>query len=188
MTGQALWYFSRATGVVSLVLLTVVAILGVVTSGRRRPRGEQATVVMAMHRWLSLGMVAFLGIHIVTAIADGYADIGWWATLLPFTSAYESLWVGLGTVAIDLLLAVLVTSLLRDRLSPRSWRIIHWASYLLWPSALLHALVLSTSNEPLLQWLSIACAAAFGGAVVWRFMTGNHDRHRRDSIAAQEWS
>ena len=51
MTGETLWYFSRATGVVTLVLLTIVSILGVITAGRRRPRGEQATIVMAMHRW-----------------------------------------------------------------------------------------------------------------------------------------
>ena len=51
------------------VLLTVVVCLGVVTAGRRRPHGVRATVVMGTHRWLSLGMLAFLAAHIVTAIA-----------------------------------------------------------------------------------------------------------------------
>ena len=188
MIGQALWYLSRATGVVSIVLLTVVAMLGVITSGRRRPVGEQATIVMAMHRWLSLGMAAFLVTHIVTAIADGYVSIGWLSTVLPFTSGYETVWVGFGTLAVDILLAVLVTSLLRERLSRRAWRAVHWASYLLWPLAIIHGLVLSTSNEPLLQWAMILCSAAFGGTVLWRLVTRHHDRDRRTAIAAQEWS
>ena len=60
MNGQLLWYLSRATGVVAMVLLTVLACTGIVTSGRRRPTGQRATVVMAAHRWLSVGMLVFL--------------------------------------------------------------------------------------------------------------------------------
>lgn len=117
LSGSALWYLSRATGVVSVVLLTAVVVLGVVTAGRRSPHGTHATVVMALHRWLSLGMSAFLVAHILTAILDGYVDIGLLATLVPFTSGYETLWVSIGTLAVDLLLAVVATSLLRSRIS-----------------------------------------------------------------------
>ncbi len=113
--GASLWYLSRATGVASIVLLTAVVVLGVLVSGRRRPHGEHATVVMGVHRWLSLGMVAFLVTHVVTAVVDGYVDINALAVLLPFTSAYETFWVGLGTLALDVLVAVLVTSWWRHR-------------------------------------------------------------------------
>lgn len=188
MTGQTLWYLSRATGVVSLALLTVTAVLGVVTSGRRRPVGEQATIVMAMHRWLGLGLVAFLVAHIVTAIADGYVDIGWLSVLLPFTSGYETVWIGLGTLAVDLLVAVLATSLLRHRLSPRAWRGVHLTSYALWPIALVHALVLATTNEPVLMGVSILCALVLAASVAWRLLSRHHDRDRRTVIAGQEWS
>ena len=88
---SALWYLSRATGVVTIVLLTLVVCLGVVTAGRRRPHGESATVVMGLHRWLSLGMVVFLGVHITTAIVDGYVSISWLAVVIPFVSGYEPL-------------------------------------------------------------------------------------------------
>ena len=70
MSNELLWYLSRATGITSIALLTAVLLLGVVTSGRRRPVGERATILMGLHRWLSLGMVAFLGVHITTAIAE----------------------------------------------------------------------------------------------------------------------
>ena len=119
MSGQAFWFLSRATGVVSVVLLTVVVCLGMVTAGRRRPHGESATVVMGVHRWLSLGMLVFLAVHIVTAIVDGYVPIGWLAVVLPFSSPYQTLLVGLGTVAVDLLVVLMVTSYLRHRIPER---------------------------------------------------------------------
>ena len=98
---ETLWYLSRATGVASIVLLTVVVVLGVLTSGRRRPHGEHATVVMAVHRWLSLGMVAFLVVHVATAVAETYVSIDLVSALVPFTSGYETAWVGLGMLRIS---------------------------------------------------------------------------------------
>ncbi len=113
---ELLWYVSRATGLVSLALLTAVLVLGVVTSGGARPHGERATVLMGLHRWLSLGMVAFLGVHVATAVAETYVSIDAISAVVPFTSSYQTLWVGLGTLAVDLLVAVTVTSWLRHRI------------------------------------------------------------------------
>ena len=58
---------------------------------------------MGLHRWLSLGMVVFLVVHIATAIAETYVSIDAISAIVPFTSGYETLWVGLGTLAVDLL-------------------------------------------------------------------------------------
>lgn len=120
MSGELLWYLSRATGAAATVLLTLVVVLGVVTAGRRSPQGPGATVVLGMHRWVSLGALVFLAVHIATAILDGYVTIGWLAVLVPFTSPYLTLLVGLGTIALDLLAVVLVTSYLRHRMPERA--------------------------------------------------------------------
>ncbi|HET7798829.1 MAG TPA: ferric reductase-like transmembrane domain-containing protein [Humibacillus xanthopallidus] len=185
---ELLWYVSRATGVASIVLLTVVLVLGMVTSGRRNPHGESATVVVALHRWLSLGMVVFMVGHIATAIAETYVSIDLVSAVLPFTSGYEPLWVGLGTLAVDIMLAVLVSSLLRHRLAERTWRRVHVLSYALWPMALVHGLALGTSGEPLLRGTTIACAVAGLAALTWRWSGTHHDRQRRLDVATQEWS
>lgn len=185
---ELLWYVSRATGVVSIVLLTVVLVLGMVTSGRRRPHGESATIVVALHRWLSLGMVVFMVGHIATAIAETYVSVDLVSAVLPFTSGFETLWVGLGTLTVDILLAVLVTSLLRHRLAERTWRRVHLLSYALWPMALVHGLALGTASEPLLRGVTIACAAVGLGALTWRWSGTHHDRQQRQHVAAQEWS
>jgi len=185
---ELLWYLSRATGVVSIVLLTIVLVLGLVTSGRRRPTGESATVVMAVHRWLSLGTSLFLLTHIATAIAETYVSIDLVSAVLPFTSGYEPVWVGLGTLAFDVLLAVVVTSLLRHRLGERTWRRVHVLSYALWPLAIVHGLALGTSGELLLRGTTLACAVAGAVALAWRWTATHHDRERRLAIASQEWS
>lgn len=183
-----LWYLSRATGILSIVLLTAVLVLGMMISGRRRPEGDSATVVMAMHRWLSLGMVAFLLTHIATAIAETYVSIDLISAVVPFTSAYRTFWVGLGTLAFDILVAVTVTSYYRDRLSPRAWRAIHLLSYFLWPIAVIHGFVLGTANEPLLRAITGLCGVVGAAVIGWRLTTTHHDRERRDNIAAQEWT
>lgn len=185
---ELLWYVSRATGVVSIILLTVVVVLGLVTSGRRRPTGESATIVMALHRWLSLGTSVFLLAHIATAVAETYVSIDLVSAVLPFTSGYEALWVGLGTLAFDVLLAVVVTSVLRHRLAERTWRRVHVLSHLLWPLAIVHGLALGTSGELLLRGTTVACAAVGVAAIVWRYTTTHHDEQRRLAVATQEWS
>jgi sulfoxide reductase heme-binding subunit YedZ len=139
-TGTAFWYASRATGVISLVLLTFVMIFGILVNRQGRLPGLPRFAITGLHRNLSLLTVTFLGLHIVTAITDGYAHIPWLSTVVPFTSGYERFWIGLGTVAIDLVAAVIVTSLLRDRLTPSVWRAVHWLSYVSYPVTVLHAI------------------------------------------------
>ena len=151
ITGTALWYASRATGVICLVLFSLVAILGILVNRQGRLPGLPRFAVTGLHRHLSLLTAAFLGTHIVTAIADGYVEIPWLSTVLPFTSAYERLWIGLGTVALDLVAAVIVTSPLRDRLRPAVWRAVHWLSYASYPVTVVHSI--GSSKDLRSGWL-----------------------------------
>jgi sulfoxide reductase heme-binding subunit YedZ len=185
---ELLWYVSRATGAASLVLLTTVLVLGVVTAGRRRPHALSPAVVMGLHRSLALGTSAFLLAHIATAVGETYVNIDLVSAVVPFTSGYEQAWVGLGTLAFDLLVAVVVTSLLRHRLSPRVWKGVHLLAFALWPTAVVHGYAMGTAGEPLLRGLTVACAVAGLGAVAWRTASTYGDRSRREAVALQEWS
>ena len=140
ISGTAFWFASRATGVISLILFSIVAILGIMVNRQGRLPGLPRFAVTGLHRNLSLLTVVFLGTHIVTAIVDGYAHIPWLSTVVPFTSGYERFWIGLGTVAVDLFAALIVTSLLRDRLKPSVWRAIHWLAYVSYPVIVVHSL------------------------------------------------
>lgn len=169
-----LWYFSRATGVVALVLLTVVVLLGVLTRAGLPLPGLPRFAVGGLHRNVSLLALALLGVHIAASVLDPFAPIRLVDAVLPFGSAYRALWLGLGAVAFDVLLAVLVTSLLRDRLRPRLWRAVHWSGYAAWPVALLHGF--GTGTDAPTGWLlasSAGCVLAVLSAVLYRVGTAS---------------
>jgi predicted ferric reductase len=185
---ELLWYVSRATGTASLVLLTAVLVLGTITAGRRSPHSLSPAVVMGLHRSLALGTSAFLLAHIATAVGETYVNIDLVSAVVPFTAGYQKAWVGLGTVAFDLVVALVVTSLLRHRLSPRLWKGVHVLAFALWPTALVHGYAMGTASEPLLRGLTVACAAVGVAAVGWRAASTYADRSRREAVALQEWS
>jgi sulfoxide reductase heme-binding subunit YedZ len=167
--GSAFWYASRSTGVVCLVLFSLVAILGILVNRQGRLPGLPRFAVTGLHRNLSMLTVVFLGIHIVTAIVDGYAHIPWLSTIVPFSSGYERFWLGLGTVALDLVAAVVVTSLLRDRLAPSLWRLVHLMSYAAYPVTLVHSIGISKDlRSGWLLGLTVATVLAVGAALAYR--------------------
>jgi len=183
-----LWYLSRATGVISIVLLTAVMMLGVFLSGARRSVGNRTTTTQAVHRSLALGTATFLVVHIATAIVDTYVHIGVLAALLPFASTYHRLPLGLGTLGFDVLAAIVVTSLLRHRISERLWRVVHRASFVMWPVALWHGIAMGTGNEPILRFTTIGCGVVGVLALVWRLTGSHHDSSRRREVLRQEWT
>lgn len=167
---SAVWYFSRATGLVSLVLFTGVVVLGALGAGRFATREWPRFAVAAVHRNLALTGLAFLAVHIASAILDGYVSLGWLDVVVPFGADYQPLWVGLGAVATDLLLAIVVTSLVRTRLPARAWRAVHWLAYLCWPVALVHGFGMA-EDDAALGWivaLDVLCVLAVLGAAGYR--------------------
>jgi methionine sulfoxide reductase heme-binding subunit len=166
---SAYWYLTRGTGVVALVLLTAGVVLGVLTSTRWAAPRWPRFVVAGLHRNVTLLALAFVFVHVLTTILDGYTPIGLRDAIVPFVSRYRPVWVGFGAVALDLLLAVIVTSLLRARLGYRSWRFVHWLAYASWPVALVHAF--GTGSDARSGWFGLLALAAVGTvvlAVIWR--------------------
>src|SRR6201982_1600561 len=121
----AFWYASRATGAVALPLLTAVLVLGILVNRQGRLPGLPRVAVTYIHRNLSLLSVAFIVVHVLTAVADTYVHIPLLSAVVPFASGYERLWLALGAVSLDIMLAMIVTSLLRGRLNRILWRGAH---------------------------------------------------------------
>lgn len=171
MTLVNLWYVARATGMVSLLLLTATVLLGILGPLRVGSAGWPRFALAGLHRNVSLLTLAFLGVHAAVVVIDSYVPIDWLDSVVPFVSAYQPFWLGLGAIAFDLLLALVVTSLLRARINPRLWRALHWLAYACWPLALVHALGIGTdaaAGWPLA--LGVACAVAVVAAAVWRLV------------------
>ena len=169
---QDLWFLSRGSGLILLALFSLVVVLGVATRTGSAPAHWPRFAVAELHRTLSLFAVALLGLHVATAILDPFVSIGWAATVLPFVSPYRTLAIGLGTLAIDLGAAVLLTSLVRKRLGYRAWRAVHWLAYLAWPVGFIHSI--RAGNDLGVWWVALlewGSAAAVATAVLARLLS-----------------
>jgi DMSO/TMAO reductase YedYZ heme-binding membrane subunit len=197
-----LWYASRATGVVALLLLTAVMLLGILVTRQGRLPGLPRFAVSGLHRNLSLLATAFVAQHVLTAVFDGYVNIPLTSAVVPLTSPYERIWLSLGAISLDLTVALIVTSLLRRHMSRRAWRAVHLLAYLSWPVAWVHSFFSSGDlQHGILLFLALVCAIAVVGAIVWRLaaaardvpraervgliMTAVHDRVGRDPAKAR---
>jgi methionine sulfoxide reductase heme-binding subunit len=179
-----LWYTTRATGVVALILLTLTVALGVAGTARLETQTMPRVVRSGLHRNLSLLAVAFVATHILTTVLDPYAGIGFTSAVIPFSSSYRPLWLSLGTIAFDMLLALISSSLVRTRLPYRAWRAVHWLAYACWPVALWHGL--GTGTDSRLSWLLLldaACVLGVAVAVFWRLQLAQRTDLRTAGIA-----
>ncbi len=140
MPNSLLWYTTRGAGAVTLILLSTVVVLGILSTLRVQSDRWPRFLTTGLHRNLALMTLVFLALHIVTAVVDPYTNLGWAAALIPFSSYYRTLWLGLGVISFELLLAIVATSLVRGFLGHRSWRLIHWLTYAAWPVGVLHGI------------------------------------------------
>jgi sulfoxide reductase heme-binding subunit YedZ len=164
-----LWYATRGAGMVSLILLTAVGCLGMLIVGRWHRPGWPRFLTAEFHSNLALLSIVFLAIHILIAVLDPYTSLGLASALIPFSSPYRQFWLGLGGVAMYLLAAIVVTSLVRDRVGRRTWRAVHWLSYAAWPVAVLHSVGTGTDGGSIWSLIIVGgCALAVAASLAWR--------------------
>jgi sulfoxide reductase heme-binding subunit YedZ len=181
----ALWYLTRATGLVSLVLLSATLVLGIVSSVGWTTERWPRFLSQAVHRNLSLLCLVLITVHVITTVADGYVPIGFLDAVIPFRSPYRPIWVGFGALAFDLLLAVAITSGLRRRIGTRALRGVHWLAYACWPIALLHGLGSGSDTRLSVSlFITTICVISVAGAVGWRLVTGRSFSPARRVVAA----
>src|SRR5580704_10563927 len=172
MSSTALWYATRATGLMAMILLTLTMVLGITTTTRARARNWPGFAQQELHRRISMIAVVFVGMHVLTSVLDTYVSISWAAIVIPFASGYARLWVGM--------VAVFVSSLLRTRMRPGTWRAVHWLAYLSWPVALAHTFGMGTdAGEAWVIVLGAVCVAVVGVALAWRLRRASRQSSAR---------
>ena len=183
MSTQILWFTTRGAGIVCLILFSVVACLGLLAVARAQSTRWPRFLTVELHRTLALLSIVFLAIHIVTAVLDPFTSLGVGAALVPLASSYRPLPVAFGVVSVYLVLAIIITSLLRERIGHRVWRAVHWASYAAWPLAIEHTL--TAGSDSFSVWLLAvqgACVLAVSAALVMRLTSGGTNRSRLASV------
>jgi sulfoxide reductase heme-binding subunit YedZ len=185
MSDQLLWYTTRGAGAVSLILLSGVVVLGLLARARVERPGWPRFLSAALHRDVSLLALVFLALHIVTAVVDPFTHLGITAATLPFSSYYRTFWLGLGTVAFELILAITITSLLRRIIGRRAWRGVHWLAYAAWPVAVVHGL--GTGTDALAWWMlgiTVVCVLCVVAVAIWRLSAAPADPLARERRGA----
>lgn len=181
--GPMLWYLNRGSGVALLLVLTIALCLGILSARAGRSRLVPRFLSQQLHRNLGvLALVLVIG-HAATAILDSYVDIRWWQALSPVGATYKPLWLGLGSLAFDVMLLVVLTSLLRERLGHRAWHLIHLLGYLSWPIAMAHSMGIGTDARA--TWgreVGLGCLAAVVLAGVLRLSADARAARRQPDL------
>jgi sulfoxide reductase heme-binding subunit YedZ len=171
-----LWYTSRGAGAVTMVLLSSVVVLGILSHLRVQSPRWPRFLTTGLHRNVSLLALVFLALHVITAVVDPFTHLGWLAAVIPFSSYYRTFWLGLGVIAVELMTAIVVTSLVRGFVGHGAWRAIHWLAYAAWPLAIAHGL--GTGTDSWSAWmfgLTAACVLAVVMATIYRLLAGPSD-------------
>jgi len=189
MFDQVLWFTARGSGIVSLLMVTASVCFGLLTVARFGHESWPRFFNLEMHRRISLLAIVFNVVHIVTAVLDPFAKLGWSAAIVPLASAYRPLPVALGVVSMYLFVALIITGLLRAHMPQGLWRAIHWTSYAMWPLALAHSF-LSGSDAGSLWMLAIGgiSLGAVGACLLFRVSFWDQNRDRlEDVVLTSSW-
>jgi len=173
MTSPLLWYVNRGSGVVLLLVLTLTTVLGILSTSRRFSALWPRFVTQGLHRSVAGTAAVLLVAHATSAVVDTYVDIRWWQALVPFGATYKPLYLSLGTLALDLIGVIIVTSVMRDRIPTRTWRAVHVLSYLTFGVAVVHGVGIGTDAGQ--RWsvlLTLACVGLVALATLARLGIG----------------
>jgi methionine sulfoxide reductase heme-binding subunit len=160
------WIVARATGTAALVALVLSVLSGMaLRSGAlawlSHNRGVRAVHDLTSVLWLPLAIA-----HVIALMLDPYAKIGFADLIVPFLVSYGTLAIGLGTISLQLIVVVLISTWLRSSLTQQGWLAIHRLSYVAFVAAFAHGLLAGTDlAQPVLSalaWITGAVLAIVG--------------------------
>ena len=180
---QAMWYVTRAAGIISYLLLWLSTVWGLAVSNKILDPVLHRAFTYDFHQFLSLLAIGFIFLHIGVLLADKYLPFSVAQVLVPFAAPYRPVWVGLGTIGLYLTLLVSVTFYIRKWIGQKTFRMIHLLSYLAFIAAAAHGLFAGT-DSPLLtvQVMYAVTSLSVIFLTVYRIVTSK--RLRRQSVAA----
>lgn len=177
------WYILRGTGTVLIAMLTLSTALGVMSTARAGNAAWPRFATQALHRNVSLLTMSLLGAHVLIAIIDEAADVAWHEAFIPRLGSYtgywdqKGFWLWLGILSSDVMIAAIITSLLRHRMSHRLWRGLHLSVYVSWGFGLLHGIGIGTDTTT--SWgmgVTVASVGVVAAVGVIRLATLSHER------------
>jgi predicted ferric reductase len=180
VTTKLWWYVARASGLVSWALVIASVLWGLALAGRFTKKIPPPAWTLDLHRFLGGLAVSFVGVHVAALVADTYVHFGWSELFVPLASKWRPWPVAFGIVALYLLLAVEVTSLLMRHLPRRLWRFVHLGSFLLAFLGTVHGLTAGAdAQQPIVRWAVVITSAILAGMVTIRLLLPMARQRRR---------
>jgi DMSO/TMAO reductase YedYZ heme-binding membrane subunit len=184
---QVTWYTARASGLVSWGLILASIVWGVLLATKALGRKPGPAWILSLHRFLGGLAVAFVGVHVAAILLDTYTNFGVADVLVPFASSWHPIAVSWGIVAMYLLVAIEITSLVRHRLTVRAWRNVHLLSYFLFATATIHMVTAGTDVRAVLATTAavlLGVMAALGSTAMWLWRSEPKERRGLRAPAA----
>ncbi|GAC1400787.1 MAG: hypothetical protein NVSMB52_14460 [Chloroflexota bacterium] len=141
------WYVVRASGFVVYLLLTIGVLSGLLLTLRWRSDAWPRLLTEGVHQFLQLLGLAFLAVHVISTLLDTFISFAWFEVLIPFTGPYRVPWMGLGIVAMYLMIALAISIYVRRMIGYRTWRLLHYAGFGAWILALAHGITTGTDTR-----------------------------------------
>jgi DMSO/TMAO reductase YedYZ heme-binding membrane subunit len=181
MSGHLTWYAARSAGLVAWGLAAASVIWGLLLSSRVFGRRPRPSWLLDLHRYLGGLAVIFTAVHVIAIVADSYVSFGLTDVLVPLASSWHPVAVAWGIVGMYLLVAIEVTSLVRDRIPTTIWRRVHYLSFPLLMLASVHGLSAGTDGtSPLFEGALVVV-----GGLVAALLVARGDRAEAAAIRAQ---
>ena len=180
------WDTARAGGFAAYILLSVAVSVGLVLRNRWQTPKWPRLITNELHGYLSLLALVFIAVHVLAVLVDPFTRFGLAEVLVPFVSHYRPVWMGLGIVALYLLLAVWVSSRLRARIGYETWRRIHVLAYGVYVAATIHGLGTGSDTRSLWAPVVYASSVVVVGALAARrlLVPAARGQRRRPALAA----
>lgn len=189
LTGEtsAYWYMSRSAGFMGYLLLWAATAWGLVVSTKVAKGVIAAPLATSLHEFLSLGALAFSGFHALVLLGDRYIDFGWVDILYPFAASYRPGWVGLGQLGFYLSAALTLSFYVRKRIGHKTWRSLHYLTFVAYALVLAHALTVGTdASARLAQAMYLGTVATIVFLIYYRLLASSGSRSRRLTRKSQD--
>ena len=185
-SAQTTWFVTRAAGLMAYLLVWLSTVWGLAVSSKVFDGALHRAFTYDFHQFISLLSIAFVVIHLVVLLFDQYQPFTLAQILVPFTAPYRSVWVGVGTIGLYLTLIVSFTFYIRKWIGQKTFRLIHFASYLAFAGSALHGL-LSGTDSPLwsVQAMYLVTAISVVFLTVYRIVMSAANKRRRVAAGAQ---
>lgn len=156
---KAFWYLSRSSAIAAYILLWLSMVFGLIITNRMARLWPGGPTAYDLHQFTSLLGLAFAFFHAFILLGDHFINYTVAQLLVPFASAnFKPFWVGIGQIGFYLWIIVAASFYVRKQMGTRTWRLIHYASFLSFGMAMLHGILSGTDTATTwagnLYWIS----------------------------------